>query len=288
MQFLPGDVASALDIFVRDPNGLAVTPALITYGVFRKSGADLILVSGTAELPPQTDAIGHYMATWQVPLDAMLGEYRIIWRIQLQDDGRVDTAVQDFSVGSVTTPTRSASRMQAMQWLRTLLRDNNPDRNYSFRPPAKEHMRDGMTHHFGYIWEDEELDIFLNMGAAAWGLASPQSNVSVDGLKPAEMYPVCVAAAAMAANAVAFNWVADEFDYSIGGKSLTIEKSSKYQSLVDSLNTKFESLIEQKRKVRHVGGVVQRSRSITISGGSASALSAQAIRYATAYMTPWM
>ena len=65
-------------------------------------------------------------------------------------------------------------------------------------------------------------------------------------------------AMALAFMAVAANWVADEFDYSIGGVSLSIEKSSKYESLKSNAETEFDKATEAKaRTVKFVRGLQQ-------------------------------
>lgn len=291
----PGEVLPEdLDIFILDDNGLAAVPFSIVYGVYRKTGAGLVLVSGTDSLVPQEDTsvTGRFVPTFQMPTTAEFGEYRIIWKIQLFSTSQEQVTVQDFSVidSSQKPSIYSATELSLMKKLRVVLRDNNPDRNYHFRPPAWEHMRDGATHHFGYIWEDEELKCFLELGVYAYNLGSPFTMFTLANItsNPSVQYPVIISAAALAINAVALNWVADEFDYSIGGKSLTIEKSSKYASLKDQFDEEFSRVLEDKRRIRHVGGVVQRSRAVLVSGGSIPSLSSRALRYALGYVTPWI
>jgi hypothetical protein len=46
--------------------------------------------------------------------------------------------------------------------------------------------------------------------------------------------------------AISANWIADEFDYSIGGISLSIERSSKYQGLKDNAESQFSKSTEAK------------------------------------------
>ena len=58
--------------------------------------------------------------------------------------------------------------------------------------------------------------------------------------------------------AVATNWVADEFDYSIGGVSLTLDKSSKYESLKSQAEAQFDKATEAKaRTVKFIKGLQQ-------------------------------
>jgi len=292
LYFSPGEITSSLDVFVTDTNGFPITPLSIVYGIYRKEGVELHLVSGSADMPPQTDAVGHYMSGWLVPESPLAGEYRVIWKIQQDTNSPVDTAQQDFTVGvtDLTAVKYGDAIHGLIMRLRTLLRDNNPERNYSFRPPAKEHLRDGVTHHFGYVWEEEELYTFLELGTWAFNFAPPQSGVVLGSQGP-HQYPILISAAALALAAVTLNWIADEFDYSIGGKSLTIDKSGKYQAMASHYEEKLREILEQKKAKRHVAGVIQVARGITVSGGAmgvGTKTSAESVRLAHSFITPWL
>jgi len=67
-----------------------------------------------------------------------------------------------------------------------------------------------------------------------------------------------VGATIYAVNALALNWVVDEFDYNIGGVSLSIEKSSKYQSLASDAQSRFDSMVTAaKETVKIIRGLKQ-------------------------------
>jgi hypothetical protein len=54
------------------------------------------------------------------------------------------------------------------------------------------------------------------------------------------------------------NWIHDEFDYSIGGVSLSIEKSSKFESAYQLAKDQFDSQLERaKQTVKIVKGLQQ-------------------------------
>jgi hypothetical protein len=54
------------------------------------------------------------------------------------------------------------------------------------------------------------------------------------------------------------NWIADEFDYSIGGVSLNLEKSSKYESAAASTAENFDKQLEKaKATVNFIKGLQQ-------------------------------
>ena len=67
-----------------------------------------------------------------------------------------------------------------------------------------------------------------------------------------------VGASIYALQALATNWVADQFSYSIGGVSLDIEKSSGYQSLMNDAQIRFqEFVVAAKETVKVVRGLKQ-------------------------------
>ena len=62
------------------------------------------------------------------------------------------------------------------------------------------------------------------------------------------------------------NWIVDEFDYSISGVSLNLDKSSKYQSMKDSFEAEYEKILEMaKRSIKIVVGLSQPRYGVGIS-----------------------
>jgi hypothetical protein len=58
--------------------------------------------------------------------------------------------------------------------------------------------------------------------------------------------------------ALAINWIADEFDYSIGGISLNLERSSKYMDIKRNAEEQFDKLTEAKaRTTKYIRGLAQ-------------------------------
>ena len=144
-----------------------------------------------------------------------------------------------------------------------MLRDNNPDRNYHFRPPEQEGVVKKYNRVFGYIWEDHELLCYLEM-ALDWFNSFPPETEGIRTLnnlcqiKPAWRTFILWGAAVHALFALSINWVADEFDYSIGGISLSLEKSSKYESLKQNAEGQFDKATEAKaRTVKFIRGLQQ-------------------------------
>jgi hypothetical protein len=58
--------------------------------------------------------------------------------------------------------------------------------------------------------------------------------------------------------ALMINWIAEEFDYSIGGVSLNLDKSSKYEAAANNYKDLFESQLERaKQTIKIVKGLQQ-------------------------------
>lgn len=147
-----------------------------------------------------------------------------------------------------------------------MLRDNNPDRNYRFRPPSTENYLQNQTQVFGYIWESEELYEYILMGIDSFNLAPPVTGVTLNNMPPRWTTLILLRAAGFACAALAMNWIADEFDYSVSGVSLSLEKSSKYESMKNNFWGEFDKGLElAKRSIKIVKGLQQPRYGIGIS-----------------------
>lgn len=143
-----------------------------------------------------------------------------------------------------------------------LLVSNSPDRNYHFRPPAHEETIGQFNRVFGHIWEDEELNEFIKFSLDAIVAAPPRTPFNTPGdlvrWRPEWRTLLLTGAANYALLALMTNWISDEFSYSIGGVSLDIEKSSKYESAANNFKELFESQLERaKATVKVIRGLQQ-------------------------------
>jgi len=139
---------------------------------------------------------------------------------------------------------------------------NSPDRNYHFRPPEHECDIGEYNRIFGYVWTDEELKIYLDRALDWWNMFPPRTSISnLDCLMSGSgdwATAIYYGAMSHALMALAINWVHEEFDYSIGGVSLSIEKSSKYESLKSNAEGQFDKATEAKqRTVKFIRGLQQ-------------------------------
>ncbi len=256
VSFTPGQQIGrgALDIFLVNSGSSPVNAAEIYYAMFYVDPSLVEVLVGPAQKTPVNPQIGEYYAALNVPMDATLGNYRIRWYFREHISQPLTEVVQEFVI---TTPeslvpvTYSASSLFMMNRLRGLLRDQNPDKFYHFRPPEYEGSVGKYNRVFGQIWEDAELFEYLSMGLDWFNMFPPLSqgistlDILVSTL-PAFKTAVIWMAASTACWSISNNWVADEFDYSIGGISLTLEKSSKYLSQKQEADAMAEQTKEAK------------------------------------------
>ena len=140
---------------------------------------------------------------------------------------------------------------------------NSPDRNYRFRPPEGEGTIGCYNQVFGYVWTDEEFEQYLLIALDKWNMHPPRTEnlTSIDQLcqqNPSWRAALLWGALVTAAQALAYNWVVNEFDYSIGGISLNLERSSKYMDLKRNAEEQWDKLTEAKsRTVKYVRGLQQ-------------------------------
>jgi hypothetical protein len=140
---------------------------------------------------------------------------------------------------------------------------NCPDRYYHFRPPEHEANIGGYNRVFGQVWEDEEYLEYLERALDWWNMQPPETEelMTLDtlvSLKPAWRTAILQGAIQFAAMALQANWIVDEFDYSIGGISLSLDRSSKYESLKSNAEQMWQQSVEAKaRTVKYIRGLRQ-------------------------------
>lgn len=139
---------------------------------------------------------------------------------------------------------------------------NSPDRNYHFRPPTHEETVQQYNRVFGFVWEDEELVEYLINSLNMVSLSPPAVGFgSLDDMctrAPAWSTVVLTGAAIYALQALMINWAQDEFSYSIGGISLDLEKSSKFDSIRSAFQSQFDAQLEKaKATVNVIRGLQQ-------------------------------
>ena len=253
-----------LNLFLTNSSGHPTNAAEIYYAVYDFTTGLEVLV-GAPKRTPLNPTVGEYYASLIVPLDANLGDYRIRWVMREIVGGPLQTVVQEFNVRDRETamPTCfTPLEEDLIRRLRMLLRDQNPDKFYKFRPPAHEETVNQFSRVFGYIWEDVELLEYLDRSldmVIATPPRTPFANVEqMASYRPEWRTLLITGAMIYALQSLQINWVADEFDYSIGGVSLTIDKSSKYESLKSGASDLFDKQLERaKATVKYIKGLQQ-------------------------------
>jgi hypothetical protein len=126
--------------------------------------------------------------------------------------------------------------------VRELISDENPDRNYHFRPPTAGKTIAGYSQRVGFIWLDKTIIRMLNLAVAVLNTTNPQViyNYTVENIPASWAQACCVGAAAHCLTKEAARWAADEFSYSLNGVSLDINKSQLYQGLGESYMAEFK------------------------------------------------
>ncbi len=258
--------ADGLNIFLKSKDGTPSNASEIHYNIYDFTTGVEVLLPDSNRIPINA-GVGEYYAAFIIPMDANIGKYRIRWTFRRYTGSTQAQVLQEFAVVDnltqvVTIPGITPVEFDLVRGLRIMLRDASPARNYHFVPPTGEESINQMTRVFGYIWEDVELLEFLRVALDSINMYPPQTFYgTLDQLMSQHRnWRTLLFTGAMvhAINAVALNWVADEFAYSIGGVSLDIEKSSKYQSMANDMSSRFqESVVSSKETVKVIRGLKQ-------------------------------
>jgi len=255
--------ATDLNIYLENNNGVPTNAAEIYYALYDVTTGQEVLL-GAPRRSPANPEVGNYYASIIIPLDANIGLYRIRWLFKESVGGPVHQSVMEFEVidKAIMTTALSDCQSEMIRRLRIMLRDNNPDRNYHFRPPTHESTINQFNRVFGHIWLDDELAEHIHFGLDAISAAPPRTPFrTCEDL--VNCYPewrtlLLTGASFYALYSLMTNWISDEFDYSIGGVSLSIEKSSKYESAANNYKDLFESQLERaKATVKIIKGLQQ-------------------------------
>jgi len=257
-----------LKILIRDSVGNLVDPYYIRYSLFDYTTGVEVLI-GAPDQVPATVGTGQFYVSTTIPLDANIGDWIVRWNFRESVGSPLVQVVQEFNIVAttvVTSITNDSSEQVMLRRLRIILRDNNPDRNYRFRPPSQEQFLQAQTQVFGYVWEDYELYEYLLMAVDFFNTAPPVTSIALNQTPDRWRSVVLLKAASIACGALALNWIVDEFTYSVSGVSLDIEKSSKYQAMKESFEAEYDKVLElTKRSIKLIIGLSQPRYSVGIS-----------------------
>ena len=257
-----------LDIYLTNSAGNPANAYTISYAVYYVDPTSCVeVLIGPSDRAPVNPAVGEYYAALQVPGGAAPGTYRIRWLFHETAATPQAGAVQEFGVVSSTmqtsTNTMTGCMADLVRKMRVMTRDNNPDRNYRFRPPEGEGTIGCYNQVFGYVWTDEEFADYLTIALDKWNLHPPETEElrTVDMVcsqKPAWRAALLWGALVNAAQALAYNWTVNEFSYSIGGISLDIQRTSSYMDLKRNAEEQWDKMTEAKaRTTKFLRGLQQ-------------------------------
>jgi hypothetical protein len=259
--------ANGLNILLKSKDGSPKNAAEITYSVYDFTTGVEVLIPALSGQVPLNAGVGEYFASFVVPVDANVGEYRIRWTMREYLNSPSAQVVQKFAIvadqtQTVSLPGATLHELDLVRSFRIFLRDNNPARNYRFAPPAGEEAVNGQTRVFGFVWEDHELLEFLRFSLDSINMHPPMTFFdTIDELMTRQKSwrtLLLVGAAVHAFRGITANWILEEFGYSIGGVSLDLEKSSKYQSLMNDTQAQFKDFIDPaKETVKVIRGLKQ-------------------------------
>lgn len=267
--FEQGQLLEQGDLWIEltDDLGNPTNAAEISYAIYfvdPQTGQEVLI--GPPQRTPVNPAIGEYYASLRIPSNAAIGCYRIRWTFREEVGSPQEGVVMEFGViGDTQTITSPYSDcvQNLVNKFRIMLGDNDPDRVYRFRPPEGEGEIGCNNQVFGQIWKDEELAEFLQIALWKWNIQPPNTDCygTIDQIcskKPSWQAALLWGGLVQAAQMLAYRWIADEFDYSIGGISLSIEKSSKYMDLKRNAEEQWDKLVEAKQRTeKYIRGLKQ-------------------------------
>jgi len=250
----PGDLA----LLVRDANGALIDPISLTYSIFSidPSGSPVLVTQ--PQMVPHRASQGAYYIRMTIPT-VWNGSYQLQWFLKEYEESGIVTILEDFVVQSVSPasgsyeapstiiaqpPITNRKYAPAIMYVRELLFDTNPDRNYHFRPPTPGKIVAGYTTRVGFIWTDSQILRFLQMAISKLNWYNPKNiySFTLDTV-PADWGRIAAfAAAAMCLSAEGARWAADQFSFSLNGVSLDINKADLYRGLADGYNAQFTEM----------------------------------------------
>lgn len=260
--------SDGLYLLLKTRNGNPKDAAEIYYNIYDFTTGTEVLLPPTDRVPAHP-GVGEYYASFIIPRDANLGRYVIRWFFREKIGSQQVQTYETFDIVDsftqiVTLPNVTAVELDLIRALRILLRDNSPDRNYHFRPPTGEESVNQFTRVFGYLWLDDEILEFLRVSLDAINMYPPMTFYSTldDLIGRNRTWRTLLLQGAMihAITAIALNWIVDEFNYSIGGISLSIDKSAKYQSMSSDIQSRFDDQVTAAKETVKIYRGLKQSR----------------------------
>lgn len=253
---IPMKITQAYEYDLHQPQNMAGGPPLPDEGM---------ALVGCPQAVPTRVSQGAYYVPITIPT-TWRGVYRLVWNIQMYPEAALDTVMEVFVVQDIdpanpgfeapsviiavpssivnaghATPAMYA---QAVMYVRQLLSDTNPDRNYHFRPPTSSRVVAGYNTRVGFIWLDASILMFLDMAISMLNVYNPMNlyNWTLDTIPRDWGNIAAMGAAAFCLQMEGNRWAADQFSYSLNGVSLDINKADLYSGLGTTYMTQFNTM----------------------------------------------
>jgi len=251
----PGD----LSLLVRDSTGALIDPASITYSIFSVDPQGVQVLVTPPQSVPARSSQGAFYVNLTVPT-LWSGSFELRWYLKQYPDSAIDTITFEFFVQSVSPASGSYEAPSAIiaqapiaknqkyanviMQVRELLFDTNPDRNYHFRPPTPGKVVAGYTGRVGFIWTDAQILRMIGTAISMlnWYNTKNIYNFTIDTVPLDWGNIASLKAAALCLSAEGARWAADQFNYSLNGVSLVINKADLYRGLADGYNAQFTEM----------------------------------------------
>lgn len=247
----PGD----LGINIRDEQGRLFDPTAIQYSIFHVDNDGVRTLASAPKMVPARAGLGIYFIAMTIPA-VWDGRFDLVWYLTQYPTSNESTVFEEFRVERIDPSTTSFEApsvlmtskpginrrtAEAIMMVRELLSDQNPERNYHFRPPTAGKVVAEFNQRVGFIWEDSTISRFLRLSIQKLNTGNPMNltHYRIEDAPLAWVDAAAVGAAASCLTAEAARWASEEFSYSLNGVSLDINKASSYQSLGASLNQEF-------------------------------------------------
>lgn len=244
-----------LNLIVRDEHGILYDPHQIQYTIFQLVDGAQTLALGP-RLTPEKSAVGLYWINATIPT-GWDGTYQLVWYMTKNSGDPDVTVYEEFTVATMDIsrssheapslalaqrPGLTPQIAEMIALVRELLSDENPDRNYHFRPPTQGKTVAGFSQRVGFIWTDETIIRMIKLAIAQLNTFNPLVNYgyTIETIPADWSQAAAVGAAAHCLTKEAARWAADEFSYSLNGVSLDINKAQTYQSMGESLKAEFK------------------------------------------------
>ncbi len=204
------------------------------------------LVYGPKQVPTRVSQ-GCYFVPITVPT-TWHGVFKLVWYLTQYAGGQENMVYEEFAVQNVDptsnsfeapsvqmskAPNTTSKYAKVIMQVRELISDTNPDRNYHFRPPTPSKVVAGYTTRVGFIWQDSTILRLIGIAISKLNTWNPMNltNYTIDTIPLDWGNCAALGAAAMCLSAEGARWAADEFNFSLNGVSLDINKASLYQGM---------------------------------------------------------